>query len=49
MALCSGVAGQGGPGVRTPPELSSGVYAKRKNPVIIFSYRGVGVGGLDSR
>ena len=27
-----------------PPELPSGVHAKRKNPVIFFSYRGVGVG-----
>ena len=39
----SGVAGQGGPGVRTPPELP-GIHEKRKNPVRIFSYRVMGVG-----
>ena len=43
--LPSGVAGRGGPGVRTPPELPSGVYAKRKNPVRILFVRGWGVGG----
>ena len=32
----SGVAGRGGPGVWTPPELPSGVHAKRKNLVRIF-------------
>ena len=41
----SGVAGQGGPGVRTPPpELPSGVHAKRQNLIRLF-VQGVGVGG----
>jgi len=41
----SGVAGQGGPGVRTPPpELSSGVHVKHKNPMRFFSCRGVVTG-----
>jgi len=40
------VAGRGGgPGVRTPPELPSGVCVKRKNPVRILSYGGWGEGG----
>ena len=47
-AAISGVAGRGGPGVRTPPELPSGVHAKRKSPVRIFFVRGRGGRGLGS-
>jgi len=48
--ICSGVAGRGGPGVRTPPpppELPSGAHAKSKNPVRIFFVEGGGVGATD--
>jgi len=46
--LSSGIAGQGGPPSRgpDPPELPSGVHAKRKNQVIIFCAEGVVVGVL---
>ena len=39
---CSGVAGRGvqGSGPPPPPELPSGVHAKRKNPVTIFFSEG---------
>ena len=37
MVVVNGIAGRGGPGVGTLPELPSGVHTKRKNPVRIFS------------
>jgi len=43
---CSGVAGRKGGGSKCPdpPELSSGVHAKRKNPLRIFFVEGGGRG-----
>jgi len=45
IIIVSGVAGRGGLGVWTRPELPSGVHAKRKYPVRIFFVRRGGVGG----
>ena len=42
----SGVAGRGGPGVRTPPEPPGIVHVNRANPMRKYFGKGVGGGGL---